>query len=46
MKKYDVIPNHLDGIVNQLSIPTDVKIAVFSYENERNINNFNENLTF
>lgn len=34
MRKYDVLPKHLDGIVNQLRITKDVKIAVFLYENE------------
>ena len=34
MRKYDVLPKHLDGIVNQLRITKDIKIAVFLYENE------------
>lgn len=34
MKKYDVLPKHLDGIVNQLRVTKDVEVAVFLYENE------------
>ena len=34
MKEYDVLPKHLDGIVNQLRITKDVKVALFIYENE------------
>ena len=34
MRKYDVLPKHLDGIVNQLRLTKDIKIAVFLYENE------------
>ena len=34
MKEYDVLPKHLDGIVNQLRITKDVRVAVFLYENE------------
>lgn len=34
MQEYDVLPKHLDGIVNQLRITKDVRVAVFLYENE------------
>lgn len=34
MTKYDVLPKHLDGIVNQLRITKDVEVALFLYENE------------
>lgn len=34
MHKYSVLPKHLDGIVNQLRITKDTKIALFLYENE------------
>lgn len=34
MKNFDVMPKHLDGIVNQLRITKDVKVALFMYENE------------
>lgn len=34
MQKFDVLPKHLDGIVNQLRVTKDVKIAAFIYENE------------
>ena len=34
MKQFDVLPKHLDGIVNQLRVTKDVKLAVFIYENE------------
>lgn len=34
MKESDVLPKHLDGIVNQLRITKGVKVAVFFYENE------------
>ena len=34
MEKYDVLPKHLDGIVNQLRVTKDIKVAVFLYENE------------
>lgn len=34
MKKYDVLPKHLDGIVNQLRITKGVRVALFLYENE------------
>lgn len=32
MKEFEVLPKHLDGIVNQLRITKDVKVAVFLYE--------------
>lgn len=32
MEKYHVLPKHLDGIVNQLRVTKDVKIAIFLYE--------------
>lgn len=32
MKEYDVLPKHLDGIVNQLRVTKDVEIAIFLYE--------------
>lgn len=34
MKAFDVLPKHLDGIVNQLRVTKDVEIAVFLYELE------------
>lgn len=34
MEKYNVLPKHLDGIVNQLRVTKDIKVAVFLYENE------------
>ena len=34
MNAYDVLPKHLDGIVSQLRVTKDVKVAVFLYENE------------
>lgn len=34
MQEYDVLPKHLDGIVNQLRITKGVRVAVFLYENE------------
>lgn len=34
MSEYDVMPKHLDGIVNQLRITKDVEVAVFLYETE------------
>ena len=34
MRKFDVLPKHLDGIVNQLRVTKDIKVAVFLYENE------------
>ena len=32
MTQYDVLPKHLDGIVNQLRVTKDVEVAVFLYE--------------
>lgn len=32
MKAFDVLPKHLDGIVNQLRVTKDVEVAVFLYE--------------
>ncbi|MCI8484772.1 MAG: bifunctional oligoribonuclease/PAP phosphatase NrnA [Lachnospiraceae bacterium] len=34
MKKYEVLPKHLDGIVSQLRVTKGVEAAVFLYENE------------
>lgn len=34
MDKYEVLPKHLDGIVNQLRVTKDVRVAVFLYENQ------------
>lgn len=34
MDEFSVLPKHLDGIVNQLRVTKDVKIALFLYENE------------
>lgn len=34
MKQFDVLPKHLDGIVNQLRVTRDVEVAVFLYENQ------------
>jgi phosphoesterase RecJ-like protein len=34
MKKFDVLPKHLDGIVNQLRVTKGVRAAVFCYESE------------
>jgi phosphoesterase RecJ-like protein len=34
MKEFDVLPKHMDGIVNQLRVTKDVEIAVFLYEND------------
>ena len=34
MEAFDVLPKHLDGIVNQLRVTKDVQVAVFLYENE------------
>lgn len=33
MKAFDVLPKHLEGIVNQLRVTKGVQIAVFIYEN-------------
>lgn len=34
MEAFEVLPKHLDGIVNQLRVTKDVEAAVFLYENE------------
>ena len=34
MKRFEVLPKHLDGIVNQLRVTKDVIVALFLYENE------------
>lgn len=34
MTRYEVLPKHLDGIVNQLRITKDVEVAIFLYETE------------
>lgn len=34
MEQFDVLPKHLDGIVNQLRVTKDVEVALFLYENE------------
>lgn len=34
MREYNVLPKHLDGIVNQLRVTKDVEVAVFLYETE------------
>lgn len=34
MKRFDVMPKHLDGIVNQLRVTKGTEVAVFLYENE------------
>ena len=34
MEQYDVLPKHLDGIVNQLRVTKDVETAIFLYETE------------
>ncbi len=36
MEKYNVLPKHLDGIVNQLRITRGVEIAIFMYQLEDN----------
>lgn len=33
MQKYGALPKHLDGIVQQLRVTKDVKVALFLYEN-------------
>lgn len=33
MKQFDVLPKHLDGIVNQLRVTKGVEVAVFIHEN-------------
>lgn len=34
MKEFDVLPKHMDGIVNQLRVTKGVEVAVLLYENE------------
>lgn len=34
MKKYGVLPKHLDGIVNQLRVTKEIDVAIFLYEQE------------
>jgi len=34
MARFDVLPKHLDGIVNQLRVTKGVEAAIFLYENE------------
>jgi phosphoesterase RecJ-like protein len=34
MEQFDVLPKHLDGIVNQLRVTKGVRVALFLYENE------------
>lgn len=34
MHEFDVLPKHLDGIVNQLRVTKDIRVALFLYENE------------
>lgn len=34
MKEYNVLPKHLDGIVNQLRVTKGVEVALFLYENK------------
>ncbi len=34
MEEFDVLPKHLDGIVNQLRVTKDVELALFLYEIE------------
>jgi phosphoesterase RecJ-like protein len=34
MEKYNVLPKHLEGIVNQLRVTKGVRVALFLYENE------------
>lgn len=34
MEAYDVLPRHLDGIVNQLRVTKDVEIALFLYQTD------------
>jgi phosphoesterase RecJ-like protein len=34
MEQYNVLPKHLEGIVNQLRVTKDVRVALFLYENE------------
>ena len=35
MQEFQVLPKHLDGIVNQLRVTKDVEVAVFLYELEK-----------
>lgn len=34
MERFQVLPKHLDGIVNQLRVTKGVEVAIFLYENE------------
>lgn len=34
MEKYEVLPKHLDGIVNQLRVTKDVEAAIFLYQTD------------
>jgi phosphoesterase RecJ-like protein len=34
MEQYNVLPKHLEGIVNQLRVTKGVRVALFLYENE------------
>ena len=34
MKKFDILPKHMDGIVSQLRVTKGVELAVLLYENE------------
>lgn len=34
MDRFEVLPKHMDGIVNQLRVTKDVRVAVFLYQNE------------
>lgn len=33
MKEFDVLPKHMDGIVNQLRVTKGVRVAIFMYQN-------------
>jgi phosphoesterase RecJ-like protein len=35
MREYDVLPKHLDGIVNQLRVTKDVEVAIFLYQTDQ-----------
>jgi phosphoesterase RecJ-like protein len=35
MRKYEVLPKHLDGIVNQLRVTKDVEVAIFLYQTDQ-----------
>ncbi|SER60759.1 DHH family phosphoesterase [Lachnobacterium bovis] len=37
MKKYNVLPKHLDGIINQLRVTKNIEVAIFLYEIEKDI---------